>query len=110
MNATQSKINDKCIQYNLYEGYGNTYNFHNQYNQTLAEIGIIGLLLLVSILIFGFKTAITNKDIFSIYVLIIFSTLLLTESLFNRQRGIFIFLIVYSLIIGFKNQYSKKRI
>ena len=98
LNATQEKLNEKCIQYKVPDGYGTEFNFHNQYNQTLAELGLFGLLLLISILYFGFKEALKNKDRFSIAVFMIFTALLFTESVFNRQQGIYFFIIVYLLL------------
>lgn len=106
LNATQEKLNEKCLKYNVPPGYGTEYNFHNQYNQTLAEIGLIGLLLLLYILFIGFKFAITNRYNFAIAIFIIFSTLLFTESVFNRQRGIYFFLITYFLIVN--TNFTKK--
>lgn len=106
LGATQEKINQKCIKYNVPDGYGIEYNFHNQYNQILAETGVFGLLLLVYMLYLGFKYTIKNKYTFAIAVLIVFSTLLFSESLFNRQRGVYFFLIIYFLIIN--TQFSKK--
>lgn len=102
LNATQEKLNEKCLKYNVPPGYGTDFNFHNQYNQTLAEIGVIGLLLLVFIMFMGFKFTIENKFTFAIAVLIVFSTLLFTESVFNRQRGVYFFLITYFLFINTK--------
>ena len=99
LNATQQKLNEKCIEYDLYEGYGKTYNFHNQYNQSLAEIGIFGLLAILGILYFGFRLGLKNQSKFSIAVLIIFATLMTTESVFNRQQGIYFFLIVYLVLL-----------
>lgn len=103
LNATQEKLNEKCILYNVPPGYGTQYNFHNQYNQTLAEIGLLGLLLLIFMLFFGFRRAMKYRYTFAIAVFIIFSTLLFTESVFNRQRGIYFFLITYFLIINTKS-------
>ncbi len=112
INTAQQKINEKCEKYRVPEGYGTSYNFHNQYNQTLAEIGIFGLLLLLYILYLGFKNAIDNKNTFALSVFIIFTMLLSTETVFNRQRGIYFFLLVFLLFINTKdenNGNTKKR-
>lgn len=106
LNATQVKLNEKCLKYNVPPGYGSQYNFHNQYNQILAEIGILGLLLLIYILFLGFKYVIMHHYTFGIAVFIVYTTFLFTESVFNRQRGIYFFLITYFLIMNIK--FSKK--
>ena len=104
LNASQGKLNEKCIQYRVPDGYGTGFNFHNQYNQTFAELGVFGLLLLLSILYLGLKEVIKSRDRFSIAVFIIFIALLFTESLFNRQRGIYFFIIVCSLLLNTKRE------
>src|SRR5699024_9794916 len=56
INASQQKIIEKQKHYNLYHGYFK-YNFHNQYLQTFAELGSMGLLLLFACLgslLFGY--------------------------------------------------------
>ncbi len=100
LNATQEKLNEKCIEYNLPSGYGKNFNFHNQYNQILAETGVFGLLILLIILYLGLKNAIKIRDKFSISILIIFSFLMITESVFNRQRGIYFIIIIFILIFN----------
>lgn len=108
LNTAQQKINEKCLKYNVPDGYGTSYNFHNQYNQTLAEIGIIGLFLLLYLIYLGFRNAILNKDILAQSVIIIFTILLSTETLFNRQRGMYFFLFMYFLLIQSKKNLVKK--
>ncbi|WP_379926153.1 O-antigen ligase family protein [Mariniflexile jejuense] len=108
LGATQEKINEKCIKYNVPEGYGTEFNFHSQYNQTLAEVGVFGFIILVYSLYIGFKFAIKNKSPFIIAVFMIFSILFFTESVFNRQRGVYFFLFMYFLL--FNIDFSKKEI
>ena len=102
LNATQKKIQEKCLQYKIPKSYGIEFNFHNQYNQILAEIGVFGLMLLISILFLGFKEFIKQNDKFSIAILIVFTALFITESLLNRQRGIYFFIIIYLVLFNSK--------
>ncbi|WP_143592179.1 hypothetical protein [Tenacibaculum holothuriorum] len=106
LNATQEKLNQKCNEYRVPEGYGTTFNFHNQYNQTMAEIGFFGLLLLLIILFLSFKNAVHKKDKFTITVFIIFASLMITESILNRQRGIYFFSIIFLLLLNTKKPIS----
>lgn len=97
-NSSQEQIKAKHIQYNLYPGFHN-YNFHNQYLQTMAELGIIGLLSLGFIFINFLKIPFKSRSLFSILTAVVFLVLFLTESYLVRQRGIVYFLFYYCLII-----------
>ena len=102
LNASASKIKEKAIHYNLYlgndksEGY-QTKNFHNQYIQNFAELGIIGFLLLIMLLIINIKNAIKSKDFVHFAFSILMISLFLTESFLWRQRGVVFFTVMYCL-------------
>jgi O-antigen ligase len=102
-NSSQEQIKAKHIQYNLYPGFHN-YNFHNQYLQTMAELGIIGLLSLGFILINFLKIPFKSRSLFPILTALVFLMLFLTESYLVRQRGIVYFLFYYCLIIKHTHQ------
>ncbi len=100
LNAAQSRIIQKGIEHQVYlgdsthEGYQNK-NFHNQYIQFFAELGIFGLLLLVSMLVLNMKNAIKTKDFVPISFAVLMISLFLTESFLSRQRGIVFFIVFY---------------
>lgn len=96
LEASQRYIQKKAVQYQLYDGYGD-FNFHNQYIQTFAELGIFGFLILLSMVAFNFRNALKNKDFLHIAFAVTMIILFLTESLFCRQRGITFFIILYCL-------------
>ena len=107
LEASQSEIERKADEYNLYEGYGD-FNFHNQYIQTFAELGILGFLLLITMLYFTLKKAYQNKDFLHITFGITMIVLFLTESFFCRQRGITFFITLYCLFnSNFGQKYTK---
>jgi O-antigen ligase len=64
------------------------YNPHNQYLQIAAELGIIGLLFFLGILLYGIVWAISTKN--WLLLLVIFSLAIncLFESMLQRQSGI----------------------
>lgn len=101
-NASQPKIQEKGAQYNvflgneLYEGY-QMKNFHNQYVQVFAELGLIGFSLLVLILFTNIRNAFLSKDFLHISFAILMISLFLTESFLWRQRGVAFFVIFYCL-------------
>lgn len=102
LNATDSKIAEKGIHYNVFlgnenlEGYHKK-NFHNQYIQTFAECGIIGLVVLLLILIVSLKQSVQKKDFLHFCFTVLMISLFLTESFLARQRGVLFFIIIYSL-------------
>ena len=98
INASQKKIAEKQEQYQLYCGF-NTYDFHNQYVQAFAELGIFGLLLLLLLLFVILKDYLKHKEIISFFFFIIMASIFITESYLWRQRGMIFFLVIYCLLI-----------
>lgn len=102
LNASATKIKEKGAQHGVYqgeagkEGYPDK-NFHNQYIQSFAELGIFGLLILLALLFTNLKNAIRTKDFVHISFAILMISLFLTESFLSRQRGIVFFTITYCL-------------
>lgn len=96
LNAVQSKIIEKRKEHNLYFGYDN-FNFHNQYIQLFAELGLIGFLLLLALVLLNLKNALKNKDFLHFSFAILMISLFLTESFLSRQRGIVFFVMMYCL-------------
>lgn len=100
LNATDSKILAKAREHSIFmgnethEGYHDK-NFHNQYVQFFAELGIFGILLIVimlgNTLFNGFK----RRDFVHICFAVLMISLFLTESFLARQRGIIFFTAFY---------------
>jgi uncharacterized membrane protein len=115
LNASQVMLEKKGIEYQIYlgdstnEGYQKK-NFHNQYLQIFAELGLFGLLLLLVMLGWSLKTAIKNKDFVAIAFTILMISLFLTESFLWRQRGVLFFTVFYVLFNAKpeKEVYKKK--
>jgi O-antigen ligase len=111
-NASQAKLKEKGIQYNvflgneLYEGY-QMKNFHNQYLQVFAELGLIGFMLLVVILFINIRNAFLSKDFLHIAFAILMISLFLTESFLWRQRGVAFFVIFFCL---FNNKVPQEKL
>lgn len=109
LNASYKKIEEKGIQNNVFqgnefiEGYQKK-NFHNQYIQVFAELGILGFILLVLILIINLKNAIKHKDFIHIAFAVLMISLFLTESFLWRQRGVVFFTAFYCLFNNIKKR------
>lgn len=113
LNASYKKLEEKGTQYNVFlgnettEGYQKK-NFHNQYIQNFAELGIVGFVLLLLMLFLNLKNALKNKDFLHISFAILMISLFLTESFLWRQRGVVFFTAFYCLFNS-SNLFVKKQ-
>ncbi len=96
LEASQSKIVAKAREHGLYNGYAE-FNFHNQYVQTFAELGLFGFVLLLAMLGLNLRNAIKRADFLHIVFAVSVIVLFLTESFFCRQRGLIFFTVLYCL-------------
>lgn len=102
LNASYKKLEEKAIKYDVFrgnesqEGY-QTKNFHNQYIQNFAELGVFGFLILLIVLGLNLKNAFKNKDFVQISFAVLMISLFLTESFLWRQRGVMFFCLMYCL-------------
>ncbi|WP_293874342.1 O-antigen ligase family protein [Flavobacterium sp.] len=104
LNASYPKIKEKAIKYNLYMGAENdldsgyqSKNFHNQYIQNFADLGVFGFIVLLMMLFINIKNAIKSKDFVHFAFAVLMISLFLTESFLWRQRGVVFFTIMYCL-------------
>jgi len=103
LDASYAKIEEKGIQYHLFlgdennEGYQKM-NFHNQYIQVFAELGIFGIVLLILMIALSIRNSIVSKSYFHIAFSVVMVSLFLTESFLWRQRGVTFFIIMYCLL------------
>jgi O-antigen ligase len=100
LNASYPKIEQKGIEHNVYLGIGDDdgyqkKNFHNQFIQNFAELGIFGFLILILMLGMNLKNGLKNKDFIHISFAIIMISLFLTESFLWRQRGVVFFTLMF---------------
>jgi O-antigen ligase len=113
LNASYKRLEEKGVKYNVFQGNETTEgyqkkNFHNQYIQIFAELGLIGFVLLVLILFLNLKNALNNKDFIHIAFAILMISLFLTESFLWRQRGVVFFTAFYCLFNIANNIQTRK--
>lgn len=110
LDASQFRVVEKGIENNIYlgdvthEGYQKM-NFHNQYIQFFAELGIFALLFLMIMLFGSLKYAIKSNDFVSFSFAVLMISLFLTESFLSRQRGVVFFTVLYCIL---NSKISKK--
>ncbi|MEE1897302.1 O-antigen ligase family protein [Flavobacterium rakeshii] len=102
LNASLNRIKEKGDEHNVYKGDEthrgyNTLNFHNQYIEIFADLGLIGFLVLMVMLGINLKNGLSNKDFVHIAFAFLMIALFLTESFLWRQRGVIFFTVLYCL-------------
>ena len=80
------------------------YDAHNQYLQTWLETGLFGLAFLLLCLFLPWVRSINQTT--DISFIIIFSSMCLTESVLNRQKGIIFFSFFFALLLSTKKSVS----
>lgn len=76
----------------------NKFNAHSIYVESFFLMGLIGLISILTLLIFVFKEAIRQNNIAYVSFLFLVVMAGLTESLFNRQYGIVFFVVIASFM------------
>lgn len=94
--TVQQVIIEKQSADHLHPNY-NEYNFHNQYLQTFSTLGIVGIILLVIMHATNWIRSIQQKDIYFFYFTLLTTSIMFTESLFERQRGILFFIVLFCI-------------
>ncbi len=102
LNASLNRIKEKGEEHNVYKGDEthrgyNSLNFHNQYIEVFADLGLIGFLVLIVMLGINLKNGFSNKDFVHIAFAFLMIALFLTESFLWRQRGVIFFTVLYCL-------------
>lgn len=83
------------------------FNSHNVIIESIVNVGVIGLSILVYFFAIAFKAAIQKKDVLYIIFLVIFIFSGFTESLLNRQYGL-IFFVFFNTLFYFSNTTNNK--
>lgn len=98
INNGQPLLDERYDFYELYKGKSSderggfyVYNFHNQYIQTLIETGIGGFLFLIFVLFQLCSFAIRRKNHLMFAVFLMLLTIMFSESLLLRSKGIISF-------------------
>ena len=90
----KNKYKDKSLEY----FYNREYNAHNQYLQILLTLGIPGIAVFVSGLLYAFFISIKKRYFLYIVFLIIFGLNILTESMLERQAGVVFYAVFNALL------------
>jgi O-antigen ligase len=92
-------LKEKYFKKGLYISYLNEFNTHNQYLAILLKTGIIGLLLFLFILYFGYASAIRSRDLLLLSFMIIVTVVSLSENILDLNKGIFFYGFFFSILL-----------
>lgn len=87
----------------LFNSYLNRLNSHSEYLSFLLKSGLIGLLVYLTTLAFGFTKAIGKKDLLFFTFMLLIAIVSLSENLLDVDKGIFFYAFFFSFFI-FSNE------
>lgn len=92
-------LKEKYFNKGLYISYINEFNTHNQYLAFLLKTGMIGLLLFLFILYFGYANALQGKDVLLLAFMILITVVSFSENVLELNKGIFFYGFFFSLLL-----------
>jgi O-antigen ligase len=92
-------LQNEFFNHKLYNSYLNRLNAHNQYLSFLLKSGIIGLLIYLATLAFGFGIALKKKDLLFFTFMILVAIVCLSENLLDVDKGICFYALFFSFFI-----------
>lgn len=92
-------LKEKYFNKGLYISYINEFNTHNQYLAVLLKTGIIGLLLFLFILCFGYANALQGKDLLFLGFMILITVVSFSENVLDLNKGIFFYGFFFSFLL-----------
>lgn len=101
----QDQLYSSYVSSNFRWGIHNNFNAHNQYLQTLLELGIIGLLILLLYLLRPVLIGLKEKQYLFLGLILLFSCACLSESMLATQKGV-VFYTFFNALLAF--HYPKK--
>ncbi|NQV02915.1 MAG: O-antigen ligase family protein, partial [Bacteroidia bacterium] len=87
--------------------YSRRLDAHNQYLQTYLSVGLIGFIVLVTMLAWPGVLAFRRKNYIYFFFLLLFSMNILTESMFENQAGVVFYAFFNALLFLYMNPCAK---
>ena len=95
---TQDLVDSSYTRHNLDE-YGYVgFDPHNQWIFTYAQLGLIGIVVLIVMYWFSFRAAILSENLPFFFFLLTTLLFSLTESIFESNKGIVFFVMLYTIM------------
>lgn len=91
-----SLLRDVYFQKGYYHSFLQSLNVHNQYLSCWIQYGIVGLIVFLLVLLFGFRKALLTKDVFFCSFLVLTVIVSFSEDMLDVNKGIFFFAFFYA--------------
>lgn len=101
-------LHEQFFQKKLYSSYLNNLNAHNQYLSFLLQSGVLGLLVYLAGLSYGFKIAFRKKDLHFFTFLALMAVVSVSENMLDVDKGIFFYAFFFSFFV-FGHEEKKTR-
>ncbi|NOT49905.1 MAG: O-antigen ligase family protein [Chitinophagaceae bacterium] len=92
-------LKEKYFENKLYNSYLNELNAHNQYMGISLKTGVVGLLIFLLTLFYGFAIIWRSRDIVFAAFMIIISIVSFSENILDVNKGIFFYAFFFSLFV-----------
>jgi O-antigen ligase len=92
-------LQDVFFNKKIYYAYLNKLNVHNEYLSFLIKSGIVGLIIYLATLWFGFKSAVKNRDLVMLAFMAIIACVSLSENLLDVDKGIMFYAFFFSFFL-----------
>ncbi len=98
--GTEKKLlKDEYFRKKLYISYLRELNAHNQYLSIWLKTGVIGLLIFLFTLLYGFQKAIRNRDSLFFFFMLLISIVAFSENLLDVNKGIFFYAFFFTFFM-----------
>ena len=104
-------LRETYFEHKLYISYLNSFNAHSEYISFLIRFGLIGLLVYLYIIFYGFKLALKRYDFLFTSFLIILTVVSISENILDVNKGIFFFsfFLPFFILGSYSNKYFKRQ-
>lgn len=97
-------LQEEFFKNKLYSSFLNRLNTHSQYLSFLIKSGVIGLLIYITTLVFGFNCAYREKDLLLFAFMALIAAVSFSENLLDVDKGIFYYAFFFSFFIFSQKQ------
>lgn len=92
-------LKEKYFDHKLYSSYLHQFNAHNQYISLLIKTGIPGLLIYLSVLIYGLMIAWKKRDLSFAAFMVLLTVTSMSENILDLNKGIFFYSFFFSFFL-----------
>ncbi|MGN6181659.1 MAG: O-antigen ligase family protein [Mucilaginibacter sp.] len=92
-------LHEAFYQKKYYNSFLNNLNAHNQYLSFLLQSGILGLIVYLFTLVYGFRLAFSNRDLLFFTYMVLLAVVSLSEDYLAVDKGVFFYAVFFSFFI-----------